>query len=304
MGAILNRASLAAAALSCLLVTPAAFAQATAGPWARVPASTTLCYQSTGSEDDPFYAKLEAARAAIQSDKEKQEAINARIEQEFFNIDPMEMASRMQQWMMSNPQEAAKYMQAAQAAPAQAQADIASAAQHQQAQEAAFNALVKSWEDARIQAYAPVEGRRKALAAKMGYAYSADREALAKAYAGFYSDPSTSRADMVEGESINGALDQAYKALCPQWWGANGKAQAYLKTQKDWFVRERIPYLEKSDAAKLQQFAMMSTPAATYRSTAAYQAVDEYLALVRKVYDVRDVTARCAQARDCDGAYP
>jgi hypothetical protein len=273
-------------------------------PWAKVPAFTTLCYQSTGSTHDPFYARLEAAESAIQADMDKQSAINAKIEEDFRGIDPMEMASRMQQWMMSNPQEAAKYMQAAQAQTAEIQTDLDSAEQRQKSRDASFDAFAKGFEDARIQAYAPIEGRRKALAAKLGHPYRANREDLAAGHVNFYADPSTPRADWVEGESIKAAFDQAYKSICPQWWGANGKAQAYLKQQKAWFTSERIPELERIDAPKLQQYAIMSTPAASYRSTAAYKAVDEYIDVVRKVYNVRDVTARCPQPRDCDGAYP
>jgi hypothetical protein len=311
------RALLVAAACACLSLsnaaaqTPAkapakapAKTVAATGPWAKVPAFTTLCYQSTGSTHDPFYAQLEAAESAVHADMEKQSAINAKIEEDFRSIDPMEMASRMQQWMMSNPQEAAKYMQAAQAQAADAQTDLDAAAQRQKSREASFDAFVKGFEDARIAVYAPIEGRRKALAEKLGHPYGADRKDLAAAHVNFYADPSTPRADWIEGESIKAAFDQAYKSICPQWWGANGKAQAYLKQQKEWFISERIPELERIDAPKLQQYAIMSTPAASYRSTAAYKAVDEYIDVVRKVYNVRDVTARCPQPRDCDGAYP
>ena len=317
MSAIHFRALLVAATVACLSIssasaqTPAkapakaaARAAAPPGPWAKVPAFTTLCYQSTGSTNDPFYAQLETAQAALQADMEKQQETNAKIEEDFNNIDPMEMASRMQQWMMSNPQEAAKYMQAAQANAADVQADVQSLAQQNEAREAQFNALVKGFDDARIQAFAPIEPRRKALAAKLGYAYSADRKALADAYRNFYGDPSTSKADWAEGESIKSAIDRAYKGICPQWWGANGKAQTYLKSRKDWYTSVRIPQLERVDAPRLQQYAIMSTPAASYRSTAAHKAVGEYLVEVRKVYDVRDVTARCPEARECDGAYP
>jgi hypothetical protein len=317
MSAINFRALLAAAAVACLSVsfglaqTPAkapakavARPAAAADPWARLPAPTTLCYQSTGSTHDPFYAQLEAAESAVHADMEKQQAINAKIEEDFRNIDPMEMATRMQQWMMSNPQAAAQYMQAAQNATTDVQADVTAAAQKQKARDAEFDALARGFDDARIQAYAPFEGRRKALANKLGVEYSSDRKALAQGNANFYGDPSTSQADWAEGEKIKAAFDGAYKGLCPAWWGTDGKAQAYLKQQKAWFVNERIPELERLDAVTTQQYAIMNTPTATYRSTAPYKAVDEYIDIVRKVYDLRDVMARCPEARECDGAYP
>ena len=114
MNAIGIRAAFVAAACACLFTpftlaqTPAkATAKGTAatGPWARVPAFPTGCYQNVAPNTaDPFYANLEAAKAAVTADRERQVAINAQIEQEFNSIDPMEMAQRMQQWMMSNPQ--------------------------------------------------------------------------------------------------------------------------------------------------------------------------------------------------------
>jgi hypothetical protein len=120
----------------------------------------------------------------------------------------------------------------------------------------------------------------------------------------FYYDPGTPDADWVEGEKINAALDSAYKALCPQWWGANGKFHAYLKGQRDWYVGQRVPYLEQQDGSKLQQYAIMSTPTASYRSTAPEQAALEYLDVVYKVLGERDTASRCDRPKNCDGAYP
>ena len=133
MNAIRIRAHFAAAACACLLTssalaqTPAkapARAPVAAGPWAKVPAFPTGCFEYVDdNQADPFYAKLEAAETAIKSDIDRQEAINEKIAEEFRNIDPMEQAQRMQQWMMSNPQEAMAFVQAAQNAPASGQAD-------------------------------------------------------------------------------------------------------------------------------------------------------------------------------------
>jgi hypothetical protein len=170
MTAIGIRAAFAAAACACL-VTSFALAQtpakapakgtAAAGPWAKVPAFPTGCYQNVAPNSaDPFYAALEAAKAAVAADRERQVAINAQIEQDFNNIDPMEKAQRMQQWMMSNPQEAMAFAQAAQAAPAQAEADIATLTQQTKAPAEAWNAIRKGYDDARIAAYAPITGGR------------------------------------------------------------------------------------------------------------------------------------------------
>ena len=306
MNSIHFRAPLAAAALACLCSSIAvAQAPAATGPWAKVPPLSTACFQYVaGNTADPFYGKLEAAKAAVAADRDRQLAINAKIEEEFNTIDPMEQANRMQQWMMSHPQEAMAMMQAAQAAPAEAQQASQSAEQQHQARAAERKTLETGYEDARIQAYAPAATRHKALAARLGHPYSGKREELLVPTGMFAQDPGNSNADWLDAEVIDADVDRAYKALCPQWWGANGKFHAYLKNEKNWFVQERIPSLEKYDAPRLQKYAMMSTPAATYKSTATQQAVIEYMDLVQQVLNERDSSSRCENPKACDGTYP
>jgi hypothetical protein len=296
MSTIDTRASLAAAAVACLFGSSPSFAQAASGPWAKVPPLSTLCYQYAGEEWrewEPFIGKLEAAKAAITADLEKQKAINRKIQEEYQSIDPMEMASRMQQWMMSNPEEAMKFMQGTQAAAEQLPEELEAQRQGEQARDAERNSLVKRYEDARIQAYGPVQARLDAIRER-----PTKRQDLL--YPSFMGDPSDSREVWAAGEAVNAAADKAYQALCPQWWGANGEFHAYLNQQKAWFVSERIPELGKEDAPKLQQYAIMNTPTATYRSTAELQGVLEYLDLVWGVFSERDSAPRCKQAFDCD----
>lgn len=288
----------AAGAGSVLALLWAASALAATDPWARVPPLSTLCYGYIGENEEPFFGKLEAAKAAIQAEREKQDAINAKIEEDFRAIDPMEMASRMQQWMMDNPDEAMKFMQGQQAMAEQVTADVAALQERAQAREAEWNTLVKRYEDARIQAYGPVRTRLDAL---RGFKTTDRKELL---YPWFSGDTGTSHAALAKGELINADADKAYQSICPQWWGTNGQFHAYLKRQRDWFIKERIPELERGDAPRLQQYAIMNTPAASYRSTADLQGVAEYLDLVRKVFNERDGKPRCTEAHYCDGAYP
>ena len=298
MSAMHVRARLAAAALACLLGSSQSFAQAASGPWAKVPPLSTLCYGFAGEGYEPFIGKLEAAKAAIAADREKQDAINAKIQEDFQNIDPMEMASRMQQWMMSNPHEAMKFMQGQQAMADQVTEDVAALQERGQARDAEWNALVKRYEDARIQAYAPAQNR---LDTMRGSKTTARKDLLDPSFMG---DPSNSHAEWAEGEAVNAAADKAYQALCPQWWGANGQFHAYLKQQRSWFINERIPELERGDAPRIQQYAIMNTPAASYRSTAELKGITEYLDLVWKVFSERDSKPRCTATHTCDGAYP
>ena len=269
-----------------------------AGPWAKVPALSTLCYGSAGEEWEPFIGRLEAAKTAIQADRDKQDAINAKIAEDFQSIDPMEMASRMQQWMMSNPEEAMKFMQGQQAMAEHVTEDMAALQERERARDAEWKALLKRYQDALIQAYGPARARLDAIYGRK----TTDRKELL--YPRFTGDPSNSDAVWAEGEAINAAADQAYRSLCPQWWGANGQFHAYLKKQKDWFIQQRIPELERDDAQMLQQYAIMNTPAASYRSTATHKGVVEYLDLIWKVFRERDSQPRCTATHTCGGAHP
>ena len=298
MSATYIRAPLAAAAVACLFASATSFAQAASGPWAKVPPLTTLCYGFAGDAWEPFIGKLEAAKAAITADREKQDAINSKIQEDFQSIDPMEMASRMQQWMMDNPEEAMKFMQGQQAMAEQLPEELEALRQRELARDAEWKALKKRYEDALIQAYGPAQARLDALRGSK----TTDRKDLL--YPSFMGDPSDSHAEWAEGEAINAAADKAYQSLCPQWWGANGQFHAYLKQQRNWFINERIPELERGDAPLIQQYAIMNTPAASYRSTAELEGITEYLDLVWKVFRERDSKPRCTATHTCDGAYP
>lgn len=105
MGRLLAAGAVALACATTLHAQPAP-----ASPWATVPPLTTACYYGA----DPFAAKIDAALAAVNDSRARQLAINQQIEDAYKRIEPMEMASRMQQWMMSNPQGAMKYMQGVQ----------------------------------------------------------------------------------------------------------------------------------------------------------------------------------------------
>jgi hypothetical protein len=78
---------------------------AATSPWTKVPALPTACYYN----GDPVVEKLQAAYDSISADHQRQNDINAQIRDDFNNVDPMEMARRMQENMMKDPQNAAKY---------------------------------------------------------------------------------------------------------------------------------------------------------------------------------------------------
>jgi hypothetical protein len=279
------RARLLAVALGSLLCAPVAFSQPATGPWAKVPPLTTACYYGT----DTFDAKLEAAVAAVQADRDRQLAINKQVEDEYKSIEPMEMASRMQQWMMSNPQEAMKYMQGVQAVGEDFNAGMPAINAATQRFAAEQKDLAKRYNASLDKAYAPGHAKHAALKTKIGTPLEYPT----------VKDPGTPDWAMAEENVIMRELDQAYSAHCPQWWAAAGPVQAWLKTYRTWLTNEWIPLHDRLGSQNAQTFAMMGTPSASWKTVSAQDAVIKYLEAVGNVYGLRREKPRC-DAADCN----
>ncbi len=282
---------LAAAALGAFLCAPAVLAQtkpapAATGPWAKVPAFTTACYY----EGDPFEAKLTAALAAVNASRTKQLAINEKVETEHKNIDPMEMASRMQQWMMSNPQEATKYMQGVQAVGEDFNARMPEITAAQQRFDAEEKALLKRYQTTLDTASAPAYAGHAALKKRLGVP---SEYPTVKSESG-----STPAAAVAEENAIMRQLDAAYATNCTQFWGATGQVPTWLKTYRAWLTQEFIPFNQRIASQNAQTYAIMSTPAATWKDTAEFDGVIKYLEAVGRVYGNRRPKPRCTAA-DC-----
>jgi len=282
------RARLIVAVLGVLLCAPAALSQpAATGPFAKVPALPTVCY----AETDPFIDKLDAAREAMQAEWYKQNDVNAKIEEDLQNIDPMEMASRMQQWMMSNPQEAMKYAQAAQATGEESQTAVPELNAAEMKFDTEQKDLVARYKAALEQTHAPAEARMAALVKKLeaaGECGFGDTECAMPDWA------------WVEYDVIQKQRDAAYQASCPQWWGATGQVHGYLKRYRDWLVTKYIPAWKANDDARLTQYAIMNTPAASWKSTIPYQSADKYMRVTRELFINRETGPNC-NAKGCRG---
>lgn len=255
-----------------------------AGPWAKVPALPTVCFYG----NDTFPARLDAALAAVNVDRDRQLAINKQIEDEHKNIDPMEMASRMQQWMMSNPQEAMKYMQGIQAIGEDFNAEMSEINAAQMRFQAEEKDLIKRYNTALNTAYAPGHAKHAALKKKLG---------VAPEYPSV-KDPGSPDWAFVEEDAIMRELDQAYAAFCPKWWAAAGPVQAWLKTYRDWLTTKYIPFHDRMGSQNAQTYAIMGTPSASWKTVSAQDAVIKYLQAVGRVYAERREKPRCT-AEDC-----
>ena len=279
-------ARLLAVALGSILCVPAAFSEPAAGTgaWSKVPALPTACYSGT----DPFVAKLDAAVAAVNASRTKQLATNAKIEKEYKSIEPMEMASRMQQWMMSNPEEATKYMQGVQAVGDDFNARMPEMTAAGQRFESEQKDLAKRYNASLDKAYAPGHARHAALKKKIGTPLDYPT----------VKDPATPDWAIVEENAIMRELDQAYSAHCPQWWAASSPVQAWLKTYRTWLNSELTPFSERLGSQNAQTYAIMGTPSASWRTVAVEDGVLKYLDAVGTLYGLRREKPRC-DAADC-----
>lgn len=243
------------------------------GPFAKVPPLPTACY----TKNETFADRLATARQAVLADRAKQQAINDKIEQDYASLDPMAKAQRMQQWMMENPQEAMKVMQANQAVGA----EMTSAAPDLSADESRFaneqKDFVQRYRTAMSQAQAPADARMAALNKKLepnGCGFG-DAECSIPAWA------------YTELDAVLRMRDAAYASTCPQWWGASGQVQAFLKQRRDWIVNKYLPLYAKGDEIKLQQFAIMNTPGASWKSTMPHDEAAKYMDTIQQLYQLR-----------------
>jgi hypothetical protein len=277
-----------AAAAAGLLFAGVAHSQAApAGPFAKVPPLPTQCYTAT----DTFEAKLDAASEAVAQEQERQAAINAKIEEGFQSVDPMEMAAKMQQWMMSNPQEALKFAQAAQATGEA----INTAAPELNAASAKFEAerkdLHAKYQSALKTAYAPADAKMTAANKKLSNANECgfgDTECTVPAWA------------WAEYDAVQKQKDAAYQATCAQWWVATGPIHGYLKRYRDWLTQKWIPSWVQNDQARTTQYAIMNTPAASYNSTIPHQSAVKFMGVARELFAMRNIQPIC-NAKGCRG---
>jgi hypothetical protein len=278
------RAPLAAVACALTCVTVASAQAPAAGPFAKAPALPTACYL----ENDPFSDTVAAATAATQADIDRQKAVNQQIENEFNNIDPMVKAQKMQQWMMSNPQEAMKWAQAQQqlGADTQTAGPEISAALLQFEQDK--QGLVSGYEAALEQAAAPADARRDAMNEKLGPdgCGVGDTECSPEAWV------------VAEYNAIQKLRDTNYQGVCAKYWSATGQVPGYLKRYRDWLTTTWIPSWIKTDEARISQYAIMNTPAASWASTIPQESMLKYLETARGLYAMRRSEPLCS-AQGC-----
>jgi hypothetical protein len=254
-----------------------------AGLWAQVPPLPTACY----AENDAAYDKLRAAHDSIQQDHDRQNEVNAAVDQQARGNDMMDVASRMQEEMMRDPQAAAKLIE---------QMSNPDAAAQQQAQRTATfeeddrirkneTKALKARYDAALQtADGPAQARWSVLRQKLGLGPDA------------YGPGESGVPDWAwaEWHEIQKMRDQAYQATCPAWFGAGGQVQAHLQRYKTFLTQTRIPAAEELDRKKLEQYeTVYRIPTTGYKSVATHAAAEAYIDLAEEMYQWRDSRPKC-----------
>jgi len=248
-----------------------------ADPWAMVPALPTGCY----AEQDGFTDKIYAAKEAVTLAKTEQDQINSELKDKIQSIDPMELVSRQQQFMMEHPEEAMKLMQ-----------------QNQQLSEQITDIRLQNAE------------RRKALHQELQdlqtrYQAALDKE-LVPIAAKFADLDVRAQKDLVAvGETwqyapwavaeYNALVSQesaAYERVCSAWWPASGSFHDWLKREREVIAGE-VPREEEVDLLGVGfMVQLVGTPTRSYKSTAALHAIQEYLQRAGEVFAKRRPRSR------------
>lgn len=254
-----------------------------AGPWSKVPALPTACFQS----QDHWLEQNDAAVEAVRADHEKQKAVNTAIENKLsdaMNNDPFAVSQAMTQAMMSDPQNAQKIMERLTQRGEQAQTEIPELTERESQLEAESKTVLKQYRAALERAYGPGDARWTALKKRGGY----EPDAIGPGETGV-ADWIWAEWDLVIRDWKNG-----YAANCAQWWAATGPIHAYMKRYKDFLVNERIPSRKQLiEEPALEQYKLLSVPTTGWRTTTDYEAAEDYMRRARDLFGERKDSPEC-----------
>ena len=251
------------------LGSAAAEAQATRPEWKLVPTMPTSCFK-----DDGFDGKVvEAGQAAIAA-KDQQDALNAKIREQFDKMDMIEKAQRMQAWMMKNPQAASKMLEASAGAgdAAAALTEEVKAAGDRLDQE--LENHKKAFDTANERAVKPVDARIDELIRT--------RTRKTQVDAVFISD-----ADYTAYVALIDERNAAYEKACQPFFGAGGAFHMWMAAHRSEVTEKQLAAEANGNAAMAQQFAIMDTPSGGYRTTGGYDVVREHLRRLGEVVAYR-----------------
>jgi hypothetical protein len=271
------RAALLALSLTLLPALLAAQGRAPAaapatGAWTRVPALPAGCY--SGADD--FGARLASAIEATKADRESHDERKEVLRAKLAAVPPMEVAQRMQAYMMKHPEEALAASEASHAtSTAASAARMQDGGDYYKAQE--FRQFAPNFREALAAAIAPSEA---AIAAHI------DAKATWDAHHFFFEFKAP--ADEARLLELVAQQSAAYERLCGAWLVGNGTIPAWMRTYRSYLTDELVPTLEASDRAAMAQMRMiLGDEMSEYSSREALDAVLDYLEKASAMNDLR-----------------
>lgn len=216
--------------------------------------------------DEGFDAKVHAASQEMITDKDKQQALNDKILERFNKMDPMEKMSRMQAFMMKNPQAAAKMIETS--------ANLGTDAGTAMPQLAAAGERLEKERD----------GHKKAMDAAIDEALKplrAKEEAIVKSKTTLIGEARvpafTTAAAYAEYVTIIGEENAAIEKACAPFFGAKGKFPTWLEQYRTEISDKEVAFSNASDAAMMQQVAIIETPEGGFQSVGVFDGARNYL---------------------------
>ena len=242
------------------------------GAWARIPALPTGCYSGADDFGARLASGIEATKADRESHAERKEALRAKLAA----IPPMEVAQRMQAYMMKHPEEALAASQTLHStSTAASAARMQDGGDYYKAQE--FKQFAPNFREALAAAIAPSEA---ALAAHI--------EAKATWDAHHFFFTFAAPADETRLMALVAEQNAAYERLCGAWLVGNGTIPAWMRTYHGYLADELVPTLEASDRASMAQVRMLlGDEMGEYSSREALDAVLDYLQKASAMNDLR-----------------
>lgn len=237
--------------------------------WRLVPALPTSCFS------DDFSEKIEAARTAMDAEREKQQKINEAATAQFNAMDMMERSRRMQAFMMKDPQAAMKMMQAEQAAGTATNAAIAEAGENSARLEAELEQLKDAFRAATEQAVKPVIARQKQL-------IDARTTPMGEAAISVFTNP----ADHAQYVQLIAEENAAFERACAPFFGANGSFHKWASSYRTEVV-DKLSGDNAGDAFMISQMQAMGLPAGGYKSTTPLQQANNFASRLGAVWGIR-----------------
>ena len=233
----------------------------------HVPPLSTSCF-----DDDGFRDRVHAASQGLFPVIAQQEAVNSAAREKVDNMDPGEMAQRMQAYMMRDPQGAMTMMQAQQAAASAQTGDAGDATRL----EAELGDLQKSYRAAVERAIGPIRAKQDALIARATVSVGEAAEPMF-----------TQAADHEQYVQLVAGENSAHEEACAPFFGEGGSFHDWLARYRTEVLEPRIAASDARDASILLQMKALDAAGGGYRSTYPLQVSQQYMQKVEEVYGVR-----------------